>query len=126
MGAEMSTVWSRSPFAAAGRVDAELLRTEGQVRFLLVRGAREGASLGVVGAIWVSEDGARGGVVPHPDGGWSAGELIRNHQNALERGWSPLRIFAYWRESVEPWGVEIDPPESAESLRELKIHIERA
>lgn len=126
MSAETSFAWGRSPFAVAERVDPQLLRTEGRVRYLVVRGAREGSDLGVVGAIWVSEDGLRGGVVPHPGAAWSAGELIRNHQGAVERGWSPLRIFAYWRETVEPWGVEIDPPEVAETLRVLTARIEAA
>ena len=126
MSAEVSVAWGRSPFAIAERVDPDLLRTEGQVRYLVVHGAREGSSLGVIGAIWVSEDGARGGVIPHHDATWSAGELIRNHQGALERGWSPQRIFAYWRETVEPWGVEIDPPAIAPSLRELGRHIDRS
>jgi len=125
MSAEASIAWGRSPFSVAERVAPEVLRTEGTVRFLLVRGAREGSNLGVVGAIWVSEDGDRGGVVPHPHGAWSAGELIRNYQGAIERGWSPLRIFAYWRESVEPWGLEIDPPGVAESLLDLKARIDR-
>lgn len=121
---DVSTAWGRSPFTATGRIDPELLRTPGRVRYLIVRGAREGSSLGVLGAIWVSEDGERGGVIPHPEGAWSAGELVRNHRGAIERGWSPLRIFAYWRESVERWGVEIDPPAFAESLRELKGRID--
>ena len=124
MGAETSTTWGRSPFASAERVDPELLRTEGRVRYLLVRGA--GSGVGVVGAIWVSDDGLRGGVIPNPDGVWAAGELIRNHRNAVERGWSPLRIFSYWRENVEPLGYEIGSPETAESLRELKARVEQA
>jgi hypothetical protein len=125
MVAQSSTAWGRSRFAVAEGIDPDLLRSEGRVRYLLVRGAREGSSLGVIGAIWVSEDGKRGGVVPHPEAAWAAGELIRNHEGAIERGWSPLRIFAYWRETVDPWGVEIEPPATADTLSELAARIDR-
>ena len=125
MGVDVLTGWDRSPFAVVDRVDPRLLGSEGPVRFLLVRGAREGLSLGVVGAIWVSEDGSRGGVISHPEGSWSAAELTRNHQSAVERGWSPARIFEYWRDA-EAWGLEIEPPEAAESLRSLFARVDVA
>ncbi len=92
-----------------------------------MRGSREGAGLGVVGAIWVSEDGRRGGVVPHPEGAWSSAELTRNHQSATERGWSPSQIFEYWRDSADDvWGLEIEPPSGAESLRALTARVQAA
>ena len=75
----------------------------------------------------VSEDGRRGGVVPNPDSPWAAVELVRNHDGALERGWSPERIFDYWRDARDqPRGLEIDPPEVAETLLALTARVEAA
>lgn len=127
MGAEVLSAWGRSPFAVGQGMDPELLRCEGQVRYLLVRGTRDGSSVAAVGAIWVSEDGRRGGVVPNPNSSWAAAELVRNHDGALERGWSPERIFDYWRDTRdEPWGLDIDPPQVAETLRALTARVEAA
>ena len=91
---------------------------------VLVRGTDEGRDLGVVGAIWVSEDGERGGVVPNPEAGWAGAELARNHRGALERGWTPARIFEYWRQTAdEVWGLQIEPGERAQSLRDLAVRV---
>jgi hypothetical protein len=96
--------------------------TEGPVRCLLASGDRDDGSWGVVGAFWLSIDGARGGVVVSPEALWTGSELARSYGGALERGWTAERIHAYWQTQVGMAGgrLMIDPQQHVDSL--LQIH----
>jgi hypothetical protein len=96
------------------------LATEGPVRFLLVSGERDDATWGLVGAFWLSEDGARGGFVISPDSLWHGSEMVRSYRGALTRGWSDRRIFEYWAAQTGSMGTYmVDPEQRAGTLNEV-------
>ena len=60
-----------SPLAALrDRIIAPDALAEGPVRFLLISGARDDMSWGLVGAFWLSIDGTRGGFLVSPEAIW--------------------------------------------------------
>jgi hypothetical protein len=112
---------SPSPFATPpASTTLPHLATEGRVRFLLVSGERDDTTWGLVGAFWLSEDGARGGFVVSPDSLWHGSEMIRSYRGALGRGWSDQRIFEYWEAQTGSLGTYmVDPEKTAETLFEV-------
>jgi hypothetical protein len=110
-----------SPFATPPpSVVLPHINTEGPVRFLLVSGEKDDSRWGIVGAIWLSEDGARGGYLLSPTALWHGREMVRNYRSALSRGWSDVAIFDYWKEQTGILGTYmIDPPRHADALFDL-------
>jgi hypothetical protein len=77
------------------------LRTERNVRYLLVSGRQDDGLWGAIGAVWLSEDRERGGFLIHP---WAIDlgtEMVRSYRSALGRGFTPSTVFDYW--AKEPW-----------------------
>jgi hypothetical protein len=107
-----------SPLASlAENADVAALVDEGPVRFLLVSGHQDDDAWGVVGALWLSIDGERGGVVVSPRALWLGSELARSYRSARRRGWSPEAIYRWWQTQVGAAGkLMIDPQQHAESL----------
>ena len=90
---------SASAFALAEAPDAADLGREGRVRFMLVSGRQDDGLWGPVGAMWLSHDAHRGGFLVNPWALWEGSEIVRSYRGALDRGWTPERIFGYWRGS---------------------------
>ncbi|HVF08058.1 MAG TPA: hypothetical protein VNC60_05725 [Actinomycetota bacterium] len=91
--------------------------SEGPVKFLLVSGQLDGGRWGLVGAYWVSIDGARGGFIIAPPAIASGSELVRSYRSGANRGWTPERTFAYWQAQVGIAGrYMIDPQQHADTL----------
>lgn len=107
---------SPSAFALAERPGISDLEREGLVRYTVVDGRRDDGSWGTVAAIWLSEDGERGGVLVNPWALWEGAELARGYRGAVRRGWTPERIFAYWVD--EPWrgSYALGEEQTAETL----------
>ena len=118
----------QSPFAVkTDLVDQEWLVSEGRVRYLIVHGELDRGGTGIVGAIWISVDGNRGGFVRGFGATWSAGEMARSHKGALDRGWTHDRIFRFWNETPgELIGITVADLAEAESLRKLVNFVEGA
>jgi hypothetical protein len=95
---------------------------EGPVRCLLASGDLDDGAWGVVGAFWLSIDGERGGFVVSPEALWTGSEMARSYRNAVDRGWTPERIYGYWQTQVgvAGGGLMIDPQQHADTL--LQIH----
>src|SRR5262249_8345453 len=108
----------RSPLSAArDRVTAPDALAEGPVRFLLVSAGLDDARWGVVGALVLSIDGARGGVVVAPPAMWQGSEMARSFSSAVTRGWTPEEIYRYWQHQVGAKGtIMIDPQQHADTL----------
>jgi hypothetical protein len=106
-----------SPFAAAEAPSALELRSERAVRYVLVSGRQDDGVWGLVGAVWLSADGRRGGFLVHP---WAidlGAEMVRSYRGALARGFTPPTIFDYW--AKEPWtgsNVIVEEERHAETL----------
>jgi hypothetical protein len=105
-----------SPFSVASPPTTALLETEGRVRYLLVSGRQDDGVWGPLGALWISHDELRGGFLVHPWAVWVGSELVRGYRSALERGWTPSGIYAYWQREVWPRGYGIDAEREAGSL----------
>jgi hypothetical protein len=91
--------------------------SEGPVRFLLVSGQRDNGRWGLLGAYWLSIDGAKGGFLVAPGALWQGSEHARCYQSALRRGWSQEQIYAYWQTQVGAAGqVMIDPQQHADAV----------
>ena len=91
--------------------------TEGPVRFLLVSGEKDNAKWGIVGALWLSDDGSRGGFLLSPEALWHGKEMVRSYRSALSRGWEDGQIYAYWQAHVGVAGkLMIDPQQHADNL----------
>ncbi len=106
-----------SPFAAVETPSVLELQAERRVRYLLVSGRQDDGLWGAIGAIWLSEDGRRGGFLIHPWGVGNGTEMVRSHRNAVARGFAPSDVFEYW--ANEPWtgaNVVVDEERSAETL----------
>lgn len=105
-----------SPFALAEEPGAPQLEAEGAVRYLLVSGRQDDELWGPVGALWLSEDGERGGVLVNPWALWSGSEIVRGYRSALERGWSPADVYGYWQREVWRGSYTVDHERGAETL----------
>ena len=68
------------------RVRARRVCRKGPVKFLLVSGQLDDSRWGLVGAFWVSIDGARGGFFVAPDGIWRGSEMVRSYRSARGTG----------------------------------------
>jgi hypothetical protein len=108
----------RSPLAAmSGGVTAPGALAEGPVRYLLVSGHLDDDHWGLVGAFWLSIDGARGGFVVAPPAIWQGSEMARSFRSATARGWTPEEIYRYWQHHVGAAGtIMIDPQQHADTL----------
>ena len=115
---------SDSPFAMLDAPTSASILTEGPVRYLLVSGRQDDGSWGPVGAIWLSEDGRRGGFLVSPWALWAGSELVRGYRSALARRWSPAEVYGYWRAEVWPGAHVVDEERDAGSLRLLADLIE--
>lgn len=100
MPAQTIRIDAASPFSLAEEPTAPELQTEGRVRFLLVNGRQDDGLWGTVGAVWLSEDGERGGFLVHPWALWNGSEFVRGYRSALERGWTPKLVYDYWQREV--------------------------
>lgn len=109
-----------SPFAIADDPTAPELEAEGRVRYLVVTGKQDDGLWGPIGAVWVSEDGRRGGFLVNPWALWEGSEIVRGHRSALERGWTPEDIYRYWRNEVWPGSYVVDGEREAQTL--LLLH----
>ena len=109
-----------SPFSLAEEPATPELEAEGRVRYLVVSGKQDDGLWGPVGALWVSEDGARGGFLVNPWALWEGSEIVRGYGSALERGWTPEEIYRYWRSEVWPGACVIDDEREAQTL--LLLH----
>lgn len=90
----------RSPFAFVRLPTSLELESEGRVRYILVNGKQDDGLWGPVGALWLSDDGERGGFLVHPWALWEGSEFVRGYRSAGQRGWTPATIFAYWKREV--------------------------
>jgi hypothetical protein len=99
------------------RVTAPDALAEGPVRFLLVSGELDDARWGLVGAFWLSIDGARGGFLVAPPAIWQGSEMARSFKSAVTRGWTAEEIYRYWQRQVGAAGtIMIDPQQHADTL----------
>ena len=92
------TTWKSSPLSAIREpVTAPDTLSEGPVKFLLVSGQLDDGRWGLVGAYWLSIDGARGGFLVAPPAIWSGSELVRSFRSGrrtrVERR-AHLRVLA--------------------------------
>jgi len=112
------TSWRSSPLSSIREpVTAPSTLSEGPVKFLLVSGQLDDGRWGLVGAYWISIDGARGGFIVAPPAIWSGSELVRSVRSGEERGWNAERIYAYWQGQVGMAGrFMIDPQQHADTL----------
>jgi hypothetical protein len=67
------------------------------VRFVPAFAPQDDGRRVLLGVLWLSLDDEAVGFVVHPQAIWSGGEIARSIQGALRRGWTPGRIYAYWR-----------------------------
>jgi hypothetical protein len=109
-----------SVFSLAEDPAAPELEAEGRVRYLVVTGKQDDGLWGPVGAIWISEDGRRGGFLVNPWALWEGSEIVRGYRSALERGWSHEEIYRYWRTEVWRGSYTVDDEREAQTL--LLLH----
>jgi hypothetical protein len=105
-----------SPFALAADLSAPELEAEGRVRYVAVTGKQDDGLWGPVGALWVSEDGRRGGFLVNAWALWEGSEIVRGYRSALERGWTPDEIYRYWRNEVWRGSYTVDEEREAQTL----------
>jgi hypothetical protein len=110
-----------SPFATpSATVSLPQITSEGPVRFLLVSGEKDNGRWGIVGALWLSTDGERGGFLLSPSALWHGREMMRSYRSAAARGWTDEQVFSYWTDQT---GVlrtyMLDPERVAETLVEV-------
>ena len=116
--------WSQiSPFTTSpDDVRVADLVAEGPVRYLLVSGELDGGSWGIIGAFWLSIDGARGGFTVSPEAIWQGTEMARSYQSALARGWTAEMIYRWWQRQIGVAGnVMVDHQHPADTL----LHVYR-
>lgn len=107
-----------SPIAVVGdSVRFPDLEAEGAVRYLTLSGERDDGSWGVLGMVWLSADGRRGGFLASPSSPWRGSEMARSYESARRRAFAPAEILGYWRDEAD--GYHADPERGAESLRLL-------
>jgi hypothetical protein len=105
-----------SPFGVAEEPAVDELGSEGRVRYLVVSGRQDDGLWGPVGAMWLSEDGERGGFLVSPWALWTGSEVVRGYRGALERGWSPEQIYRYWQREVWRGSYAVDEERTTETL----------
>jgi hypothetical protein len=115
---EVSSIWAR-PQTTATRERIVALPDDERVRYAVMHDTRADWTVGPIGALWVSEDGARGGF-ESTSHGWLAQDMRRNYESALARGWTPGRIFTYWTELNDEGQLLVDPPQDAASLNVVR------
>jgi hypothetical protein len=104
-----------SPFAPSEAPTTSELETERDVLYLLVSGRQDDGPWGPIGAVWVSNDGERGGFLIHPWALEAGAEMMRSYRGALDRGFTPTSIFDYW--ANDPWTSNVvDEARQAETL----------
>ncbi|HEX6230263.1 MAG TPA: hypothetical protein VF029_00955 [Actinomycetota bacterium] len=109
-----------SPVTVVGdSVRVPELEAEGPVHYLTLSGERDDGTWGVLGMVWLSTDGARGGFLASPSSPWRGSEMARSYESARRRGFTPVEIFWYWRDDADDGGYHVDPERGAESLRLL-------
>lgn len=108
-----------SPFTLMRAPTTSELETEGPVRYVVLSGSQDDGRWGPIGAVWLSEDRARGGFLVHPWALWEGSEFVRGYQSARRRGWTPTAIFGYWRREARPRSTKDEEEHRAESLRLL-------
>ena len=108
-----------SPFSLAQAPTTSELETEGPVRYVVVSGRQDDGLWGPLGAVWLSEDGQRGGFLVHPWSLWEGSEFVRGFDSALRRGWTPAAIFDYWLREVWPRGYTPEAERRSDSLHLL-------
>lgn len=115
---DMFTSTDNDPLASlSSPVAAPDALAEGPVRFLLVSGGRDDGRWGLVGALWLSIDGHRGGFLVCPDSIWHGSEMVRSMRSATSRGWSNEEVYRWWQSQVGSVGqVMIDPQQHADTL----------
>ena len=116
MTAETVRIDLTSAFTLAETPTTPELESEGRVRYLVVSGKQDDGLWGPVGAIWLSEDGRRGGFLVNPWALWEGSELVRGYRGALERHWSAEQIYGYWQDEVWPGPYSVDEERDAETL----------
>jgi len=119
MTTETVRIDPESPFALADDLTAPELEAEGRVRYLVVTGKQDDGLWGPIGALWVSEDGRRGGFLVNPWALWEGSEIVRGYRSALERGWTAEDVYRYWRNEVWPGSYVVDDEREAQTLRLL-------
>ena len=105
-----------SPFSLAEDVATPELEAEGRGRYLVVTGKQDDGLWGPIGALWVSQDGRRGGFLVNPWALWEGSEIVRSYGSALERGWTAEEIYRYWSNEVWPGSCVIDEEREAQTL----------
>jgi hypothetical protein len=102
-------------------VGVPALRAEGAVRYIVVSGDRDTGAWGVVGALWNSLDGNRGGFLVNPNALYTGSEMVKNYRSALRRGWSHEEIYRYWQERAGrvDAGVKVERQQYSETLWRL-------
>ncbi len=111
MSADSPLASLREPVAAPDAL------AEGPVRFLLVSGTCDDGEWGLVGALWLSIDGGRGGFIVSPEAIWAGSEMVRSFRGALARGWRAETVYRWWQDQIGEAGrVWIDPQQHADTL----------
>jgi hypothetical protein len=105
-----------SPFALAEDLSAPQLEAEGRVRYLVVTGKQDDGLWGPIGALWVSQDGRRGGFLVNQWALWEGSEIVRGYGSALERGRDAEEIYRYWGTEVWPGSYVVDEEREAQTL----------
>jgi hypothetical protein len=112
----MIDLHDHSVFSLVDAPTIDQLEIEGRVRFLLLSGKQDDGLWGPLGALWLSEDGTRGGFLVHPWALWEGSEIVRGYRSALERAWTPEQVYRYWQREVWPRAYTVDEEREAESL----------
>lgn len=107
---------ARSAFELLEAPTTAELRTEGPVRYLLVSGRQDDGLWGPLGALWLSEDGLRGGFVVSPWAVWGGSEIVRGYRSARRRGWTPEAVYRYWQREVWRGTYAVDGERRTEAL----------
>jgi hypothetical protein len=79
----------------------ELMRTDGPLKFRIVRGTRQDHAFGVIGAVWLSADTERSGFIANPAAGNAMTPWVMMWRGALEGGWKPRDIYEYASDSLD-------------------------
>jgi hypothetical protein len=118
-----SELWGEaSPLALVTEsVSLPALRAEGAVRYITVAGDRDSGAWGIVGAIWISLDGKRGGFLVNPNALFTGSEMVKGYRGALRRGWTNEQIYRYWQSKAGrvDAGVKVERQQYAETLWRL-------
>jgi hypothetical protein len=105
-----------SPFSLIRGSSTRDLEREGSVTYVLLSGRQDDGLWGPMGAVWLSDDGQRGGFLVSPWALWEGSEIVRGYRSALRRGWTAREIYDYWRREVWTRGYTALEERSAESL----------